>query len=606
MKKLFLLSLLVFVFGAAIQAKELHVAKSGIDTNPGSGALPLHTIQRAAELANPGDLITVHGGTYRERINPLRGGTSERRRITYQAAPGEEVVIKGSEIIKDWIRLTKDAWKIVLPNSIFGTFNPYSDKIHGDWFNPKGREHHTGAVYLNGNWLTEAVKLEDVLKSKTQDGKWYAQVGTENTTIWARFNGVNPNENQVEINVRQTIFYPTKQGLNYITVRGFTMRQAATPWAPPTAEQIGLIGTNWSKNWVIENNIISHSKCSGIALGKHGDEYDNTSADSAEGYVKTIERALKKGWSKKNIGHHIVRNNTISYCGQTGIVGSMGAVFSTISGNVIHDINLNQLFTGAEMAAIKLHGAIDVEISGNHIYHSSLGLWLDWMAQGAHVTKNIFNDNNRDLFLEVSHGPYLIDNNIFLSTGRFDIQSDGGAFVHNLIAGDIISRPDNNRLTPYHKAHATTLAGLQHTSNGDVRFYNNILVGKANLKSFDSATIPVQMEGNVFVKGALPSKHELMPLVIADFDPQVMLVEKADEWELQLSLQKNWAAQKRQMITSKILGTAVVPQLPFENRDGSPILLNTDYKGNTRTSNPFPGPFENAREGMQIFHLAKK
>ena len=369
MKKLFLLSLLVFVFGAAIQAKELHVAKSGIDTNPGSGALPLHTIQRAAELANPGDLITVHGGTYRERINPLRGGTSERRRITYQAAPGEEVVIKGSEIIKDWIRLTKDAWKIVLPNSFFGSFNPYSDKIHGDWFNPKGREHHTGAVYLNGNWLTEAVKLEDVLKSKTQDGKWYAQVGSENTTIWARFNGVNPNENQVEINIRQTIFYPTKQGLNYITVRGFTMRQAATPWAPPTAEQIGLIGTNWSKNWVIENNIISHSKCSGIALGKHGDEYDNTSADSAEGYVKTIERALKKGWSKKNIGHHIVRNNTISYCGQTGIVGSMGAVFSTISGNVIHDINLNQLFTGAEMAAIKLHGAIDVEISGNHIYH---------------------------------------------------------------------------------------------------------------------------------------------------------------------------------------------------------------------------------------------
>ena len=114
----------------------------------------------------------------------------------------------------------------------------------------------------------------------------------ENTTIWAQFKGVNPNEQLVEINVRQTVFYPEKTGINYITVRGFTMEDAATPWAPPTAEQIGLIGTHWSKGWIIENNVISHSICSGIALGKYGDEWDNTSANTAEGYVKTIERAL--------------------------------------------------------------------------------------------------------------------------------------------------------------------------------------------------------------------------------------------------------------------------------------------------------------------------
>ena len=63
------------------------------------------------------------------------------------------------------------------------------------------------------------------------------------------------------------------------------MRHAATPWAPPTAEQVGLIGTHWSKGWIIEDNVVSHSICSGIALGKYGDEFDNTSADTAEGYV---------------------------------------------------------------------------------------------------------------------------------------------------------------------------------------------------------------------------------------------------------------------------------------------------------------------------------
>jgi alpha-N-arabinofuranosidase len=90
-------------------------------------------------------------------------------------------------------------------------------------------------------------------------------------------------------------------GINYITVRGFTLRDAATPWAPPTAEQIGLIGTHWSKGWVIENNVISHSRCSGIALGKYGDAWDNKS-QSAEGYNRTIQSPLKNGWTKENIG----------------------------------------------------------------------------------------------------------------------------------------------------------------------------------------------------------------------------------------------------------------------------------------------------------------
>lgn len=603
MRKIFIQLLAAVALLSTLHARELHVATYGSDTNPGTVSLPFRTIQHGAELARPGDVITVHAGIYRERINPLRGGTSDKKRIIYRSAPGEKVEIKGSEVIKSWVLVQGDTWKVILPNSFFGTFNPYSDLIHGDWFHPISRKHHTGAVYLNGEWLMEAPKIDDVLKPIEKNAFWFGQVDKEKTTIWAQFKGVNPNENLVEINVRQTIFYPASQGINFITVRGFTMRQAATPWAPPTAEQIGLIGTHWSKGWIIENNVISHSRCSGITLGKHGDEFDNTSGNSAGGYVKTIERALKQGWDKKNIGHHIVRNNTISHCEQTGIVGSMGAVFSTITGNNIHDIHVQQLFAGAEIAGIKLHGAIDVEISGNHIHHSSLALWLDWMAQGAHVSKNLFNDNGRDLFLEVNHGPYLIDNNVFLSAGRFDIQSDGGAFVHNLIAGEIIVRSDN-RQTPIHKAHSTTLAGLRKTPNGDVRFYNNLLVGSASLTGYDEATLPVQMEGNVFLKGAKPCKHETTPMVLTDFDPKIKVLEKPDGCYLELTTYKGWSDQKRKIVTTALLGKAVVPDLPFENRDGSPLRLSTDYLGKKRDRiNPFPGPFEISGEENQTFKV---
>ena len=275
-------------------------------------AAPFRTIQAAADRAQPGDVITVHEGIYRERINPPRGGDSDDKRIVYQAAPREKAEVRGSEVVKGWEKLQENVWKVTLPASFFGAFNPYADLIHGDWFDPRGRQHHTGAVYLNGVWLTEAARLEDVVKPANPGASllWFGKVEKDTTTLWAQFKDIDPNSQLVELNVRKTVFYPDKPGRNFITVRGFIMRHAATPWAPPTAEQVGLIGTHWSKGWVIENNVISHSVCSGIALGKHGDRWDNTSADTAEGYVKTIERAFENGWNKETIGHHVVRNNT--------------------------------------------------------------------------------------------------------------------------------------------------------------------------------------------------------------------------------------------------------------------------------------------------------
>lgn len=132
-------------------AKEFHVSVNGNDTDKGSASKPFRTISAAAQVAQPGDVITVHQGTYRERINPPRGGESDARRIIYQAAKGERVEIKGSEVITNWVKVQDEVCKVTLPNTFFGGFNPYSDLIRGDWFNPKGREHHTGAVYLNGD-----------------------------------------------------------------------------------------------------------------------------------------------------------------------------------------------------------------------------------------------------------------------------------------------------------------------------------------------------------------------------------------------------------------------------------------------------------------------
>ncbi len=172
-------SLVVAAMAATISAAELHVTMDGDDTNLGTDTAPLRTIQRAAELAKPGDVITVHAGTYRERINPPRGGDSDTQRIVYQAAPGEVVEIKGSEVVRDWVKVQDNVWKVTLPNSLFGDFNPYSDLIHGDWFERKGRDHHTGAVYLHGDWLTEAVTLDEVLMPAGTAPAWLGQTSQQ-------------------------------------------------------------------------------------------------------------------------------------------------------------------------------------------------------------------------------------------------------------------------------------------------------------------------------------------------------------------------------------------------------------------------------------------
>ena len=605
-------------------ATEYHVAVHGNDANDGSLQKPFRTISAAANVALPGDVVTVHEGTYRERINPPRGGESDSQRIVFRAAPGEKVEIKGSELVKHWVEVKDCVWKVSIPNSFFGGFNPFNDLIHGDWFVPLGRQHHTGAVYLNGDWLTEAANLDTLMKPSVGSSLWYAVAENEKTTIWAQFNGANPNEQVVEINVRETVFYPEKTGINFITVRGFTVRDAATPWAPPTAEQIGAIGTNWSKGWIIENCDISHSVCSGIALGKHGDEFDNTSANSAEGYIKTIERAFARGWNRETIGHHLIRNNTIHDCEQAGIVGSLGAVFSRVEGNHIYNIFVRRLFDGAEMAGIKFHAAIDVVIRHNRIHNTIRGMWMDWMAQGTRITGNLCYDNDaEDIFFEVDHGPFLVDNNLLLSAWSIHECSEGGAFAHNLIAGEIGPWVDAGRETPFHKPHATTIAGMATFHDGEHRYFNNVFVPNFvdrrpknvaenktveppsyGLGRYTSMGLSVRAEGNVYCGGAHPYRNEADSVVLSCAVPKPMLVEEGERVFLKIDLGACVDRRSTALVTAARLGKARVPDVPFENPDGSPVLVNGDYFGNARNqSNPTVGPFEHRTTGVMSIRV---
>ena len=394
-------------------------------------------------------------------------------------------------------------WVAEVPNALFGARNPYAERIGGDWFFDRVNTWHTGEVYLDGKSMYESLTLGGVEHPEvTPDSfdpegsllTWYCEVGDDVTTIWANFGGADPAAHEVEINARTFVLWPAATGIDYVTVRGFTLTKAATQWAPPTALQEGLIGPHWSKGWVIEDNTITDSKNVGVSLGKEASTGQNEAAagpDGAKGGTQrereVIQRALVLGgpgagephpWHRDHVGSHTVRRNTIRDCEQAGVVGHLGAAFSTIADNHISRIHVKRQWHGAEVAGIKLHAAIDTVISGNTIHHTHRALWLDWQAQGTLVRRNVFYASTaEDFMVEVCHGPYLVDSNLFLSPWAVKDMSTGGAYVHNYIAGRIANCTEHQRYTPYHLPHSTAVYGVSNILGGDNRFYNNVFVG---------------------------------------------------------------------------------------------------------------------------------
>jgi hypothetical protein len=631
----------------------LHVAKTGSDGADGSEASPLLTINRAAAVARPGDTVMVHAGEYREWVQPQRGGLSDQRRITYQAAAGEHVVIKGSERVTGWTPVGGTVWSVSVPNSLFGSFNPYAEEIDGDWIvypEQAFPRKHLGDVYLNGRSFYEVVNLSDVsdppLRTDVLDDwtrtpdpvrnpertryVWYAEVGPEDTTIWANFQGADPNDELAEINVRRSIFYPIEHHLDYITVRGFEMVQAACPWTPPTADQPGLIGPNWAKGWIIEDNVIHDAKCSAVSLGKEastGHNYATLRGDKP-GYqyqLESVFSARQIGWDREHIGSHIVRRNTIFDCGQNGIVGHLGCVFSTIEDNHIYNIALKREFYGYEIGGIKLHAPIDVVIRHNRIHDCSLGTWLDWQTQGTRISRNLYYNNKRDLFVEVSHGPYLVDHNVFASPASVELFSQGGAFVNNLVCGTLSLVPVIERPTPYHRPHSTQVAGYAAIYGGDDRYIGNIFLGgepaqaygpdsrvghaagygtakynghptsladyivrvgdpsRGDHERFLGVPQPVYIRDNVYAAGANPFEAEQGAIVLGDADVRVTVVDEGDNVYLETQLPEAFDVARGPVITGRSLERVRLVDAQFEERDGSPVVTDIDLVGSRKT-----------------------
>ncbi len=657
---------------------QIYVSGSVLRSGDGSMNHPFKTIQEAARVATAGDTVMVAPGIYRECVKPFFSGT-EKDRIRYVSTSKGEAVITGAEQLTGW-EAFENVWRIRIPNSFFGDYNPYTTTVRGDWFSDSGKNPHTGDVYIDGKSMYEVFDLSFCMYPQKDNRSWepdfsqyvwYTAQENNETVIYANFGDRDPNGENIEFSVRRACFCPEKTGINNITLSGFTVRHAATQWAPPTAIQEGMIAPYWSKGWIIEDCHIYESKCCGISLGKYFQKGSNNKWTTT--WVKhgtqtqrdAVCQAVNEGWSKDTVGSHIIRRCDIHSCGQAGIVGHMGGAFCIIEDNHIHHINNKHNLEGAEIGGIKLHAAIDTIIRRNHIDHCTRGIWLDWEAQGTRVTQNFLHDNvppqgtiighglalGEDIFVEVSHGPTIVDHNLLLSDIAARISTQGIAFVHNLIAGSFTyvgqgtgnstRKHSSERYTPYHVPHSTMIAGFMTILHGDARFYNNVFVQKPvrqdlldycvekgadsmDMNNFICGTsvynayptpseyfskfnkdtdrtqgrdiyydhLPVYLGGNAYFNGARACDFEPAAHVDNDHKISLYLDEEDGRYTLHTNLYEYLPRNYTKPINTEVLGVAFEPEQRFENPDGSMILFDRDYFGRKRGIFPVAGPFE--------------
>jgi hypothetical protein len=286
-----------------------------------------------------------------------------------------------------------------------------------------------------------------------------------------------------------------------------------------------------------------------------------------------------------------------------------------------------------------------------------LGIWLDWQNQGSRLYSNLLYNNDEDLFIEVCHGPCILDNNLFLSPGGVKLYEQGLAAVHNVFAGRMYLQPVPNRATPYHFPHSTAILGTEKIFSGDDRILNNIFIkprpenmrneafgngesatlgkssygtgifeefsesetaffegveklgkqyGIGTVISFEGGKQPVILDGNVFYSGAEPCSREKNYAVSAKESPVLSIYEKDNGIYIKWRMDNTAKEPKITLASSKTLGRVRIADALFEAPDGSSITLNKDYFGNTFNARSCSGPFELSENGDYELLVWKK
>ena len=382
------------------------------DDGPGTEDQPWATIGHAASLLQPGEKVIVHGGIYRERVSPARGGEGPERMIAYEAAPGEAVYVRGSEVwqphfvpSQGWnlgpLPAGTQVWMADLSPEWFAGYNPFLAMNFSSEFTTFTRDWteeesitfllRRGMIFLEGAPLQQVYRAHDL--SAKAGTFWVEDSGLRiHLRLWG---DADPNGRAFEVTTREQVFAPQVAGLGYIRVSGFHFEHAADVIPVP---QRAMVSATRGHHWIIEDNVVRWANALGIDVGN-----------------ETWHRT--GGEPGPDTGHHIIRRNHVSDCGICGIAAVGNNVGSLVEENTVERIGGKRIERIWETGGLKFHTCDTVLIRRNVFRHivGAPGLWLDYLNRNCRITENVFADIEAihgGIYLEVSHAPNVIDHNI--------------------------------------------------------------------------------------------------------------------------------------------------------------------------------------------------
>ncbi len=418
------------------------------DANPGTKDRPFLTINKAAQVLQPGERVTIMAGVYRERIDPARGGSGPDKMISYEAAPGADVVVKGSRLANsgwepsveyrlDTPGVDRSKVKIFrrgLEDLDFHGYNPFgmaSIMQNRVYLRPKPEElwRHLvrrGMVFVDGRSLKQVELYQDLAKA---DGAFWCE--HNGLAIHVRFpSDSDPSGHETELASQEQVFAPRTQGLAYIRVKGMTFEHGANGFPVP---QRGMVSMSRGHHWVFEDCVFRHAN--GVALDIGAQDWD------------MVPPAI--------IGQAVIRRCRVDDAGVCGIAGA-GVQDTLIEYNLIEHVGDRDVELAWETGGIKLHRAKNCLLRGNVIRHTvhAEAIWLDYENANTRVSGNVMGDTLETLrggiYLEASHEPNMIDGNIIWRAtegaggGSYNMPGHGGwgitvdgsdetVIAHNLI-----------------------------------------------------------------------------------------------------------------------------------------------------------------------------
>jgi len=490
MKKLHLLALAALL-AAPLSAATYHVdngAKNASDENPGSEGAPWKTIARAAaaEELKPGDTVLIRSGTYREHVE-IKVSGEEGKPITFAAAPGARVVIKGSESVKGrWTKVSDDpkakepypnaftgVWKIQLGEEFFtdprfqGCYNDTARRWVSQVFVCERPLQRIGPdpIYKNDEYLKLATVgrgLADIV----QDSFYFDPA---DQTLYMKIGG-EPGWFSIEVGVRG--FTLTASKVHDVVLRGLELRHNRQPGG-----QWSMVSIGECERLVIEDCRIYQSDFCGLGVGR------------CRGCI--------------------VRRCDLSWNGNTGL--GMGECEDC----VIEDCTL--LFNNTRrfhpgwhcggMKCIPRNRRCTVQRCEAAYNINSDGIWFDAENAEIRILGNVSHHNDGcGIFFEINKGGGLIaDNLVYANRGRgiYISGSQKTWIVHNTVAANlagIVAMPRGPEW-PLDDVHAlnnlllrNTITAENHARGADLTLF----MGCPNDGSFKRTVAGNHSDHNVF------------------------------------------------------------------------------------------------------------